>query len=81
MAVGPLRVAVVGAGYFAQFHYDAWRRIGEAELIALASPEALSRDDTTNLWLFAPGRPDTTPYGPVYLAADTADRSGQAIGS
>jgi predicted dehydrogenase len=30
-----LKVAVVGAGYFAQFHYDAWARIEEAELVAL----------------------------------------------
>jgi predicted dehydrogenase len=30
-----LKVAVLGAGYFAQFHYDAWSRIEEAELVAL----------------------------------------------
>lgn len=28
------KVACVGAGYFSQFHYDAWRRIDGAELVA-----------------------------------------------
>lgn len=31
-----LRVACLGAGYFAQFHHDAWRRIEGAELSAVA---------------------------------------------
>jgi predicted dehydrogenase len=31
-----LRAAAVGAGYFSQFHYEAWQRIPEAELVALA---------------------------------------------
>ncbi len=29
-----MTVACLGAGYFAQFHYDAWRRIGRAEIVA-----------------------------------------------
>lgn len=33
------RVAVVGAGYFSQFHYDAWSRIDGADVVALAAPE------------------------------------------
>jgi len=37
-----LRVAVAGSGYFSQFHYDAWRRIETATLIALASPDVES---------------------------------------
>ncbi|MDW3204305.1 MAG: Gfo/Idh/MocA family oxidoreductase [Alphaproteobacteria bacterium] len=32
----PLKVAVIGAGYFAQFHHDAWRRIPRADLTAVA---------------------------------------------
>ena len=32
-----LRVAVAGSGYFSQFHYDAWQRIGGVEIVALAS--------------------------------------------
>ena len=31
--VDPLRVACLGAGYFAQFHYDAWRRIDRVRLV------------------------------------------------
>lgn len=30
------RVACLGAGYFARFHYDAWARIGGAELVGAA---------------------------------------------
>ncbi len=36
----PLRVAVAGAGYFARYHYEAWTRIEEASLVALADPDA-----------------------------------------
>jgi predicted dehydrogenase len=32
----PLRVAVVGAGYFAQFHHQAWDRLPGAEFVAIA---------------------------------------------
>lgn len=35
----PLRVAVAGAGYFAQFHLDGWRRIPGVELVALGDLE------------------------------------------
>ena len=35
----PLRVAVAGAGYFARYHYEAWGRIEEAKLVALAEPD------------------------------------------
>ena len=34
MAQG-LRVAVIGAGYFSQFHFDAWRRIPEIALVGV----------------------------------------------
>ncbi|HJS30720.1 MAG TPA: Gfo/Idh/MocA family oxidoreductase, partial [Alphaproteobacteria bacterium] len=30
-----IRVAVVGAGYFSQFHYDAWRRIPGVEIVGI----------------------------------------------
>lgn len=35
MTPDPLRVALVGAGYFAQFHLDAWRRMHGASLVAV----------------------------------------------
>lgn len=31
----PLRVAVVGTGYFSRFHYAAWQRMPDVELVAL----------------------------------------------
>ena len=30
----PLRVGIVGAGYFSRFHYDSWTRIPETTLVA-----------------------------------------------
>lgn len=35
MSTDSLRVAMVGAGYFSQFHLDSWARIGEAELVGV----------------------------------------------
>lgn len=34
-----VRVAVVGAGYFGQFHYDAWSRMPDVELAGLCVPD------------------------------------------
>lgn len=31
----PIRVLIVGTGYFSQFHYDAWMRIDCAEVVAI----------------------------------------------
>ena len=39
-SAGPLRVAVVGTGYFSRFHYRAWRRMADVELVALHAEEA-----------------------------------------
>lgn len=33
-SIGVIKVACVGAGYFSQFHYEAWTRIDEVELVA-----------------------------------------------
>lgn len=32
--VKPLRVAAIGAGYFSQFQYEAWKRMDDVELVA-----------------------------------------------
>ena len=41
-----LKVAGIGAGYFAQYHYDAWQRIGEIRLEAVCDLDA-SRAQST----------------------------------
>lgn len=33
----PLRVACVGTGYFSQFHFEAWRRIADADVVGVTS--------------------------------------------
>lgn len=35
-----LRCGIVGCGFFAQFHIDAWRRLEGVELVAAADPDA-----------------------------------------
>jgi len=35
-----LKVAVVGAGYFAQFHHEAWMRLERAELVGICDIDA-----------------------------------------
>lgn len=43
----PLRVASVGAGYFAQFHFAAWQRLANEGLVShvgLAEPDVLRRN-------------------------------------
>lgn len=35
----PLKGVMAGAGYFAQFHADAWRRIPEVDIAAIADPD------------------------------------------
>lgn len=34
-----LRIAVVGTGYFSQFHLAAWQRMDDVELVAVCSPD------------------------------------------
>ncbi|MEM6942983.1 MAG: Gfo/Idh/MocA family oxidoreductase, partial [Pseudomonadota bacterium] len=46
---GPLRVLLIGAGYFARFHLEAWYRIEGVEVVAVADldhgkAEALARE-------------------------------------
>jgi predicted dehydrogenase len=35
----PLRGAIIGCGFFAQFHIDAWRRMPDVELAAAVDPD------------------------------------------
>ncbi|MEL6871805.1 MAG: Gfo/Idh/MocA family oxidoreductase [Pseudomonadota bacterium] len=35
----PIRIAILGAGYFARFHYDGWSRIIDVELVGCADHE------------------------------------------
>ena len=39
------RVAVVGAGYFAQFHHEAWARLPGAEMVAIADLDGAKAND------------------------------------
>lgn len=36
----PLRIAVIGTGYFSRFHYAAWQRMPDVELVALHTLDA-----------------------------------------
>ncbi|MBB3064572.1 Gfo/Idh/MocA family protein [Limibacillus halophilus] len=36
----PTKVAVIGAGYFARFHYEAWSRMADVELVGLCEKDA-----------------------------------------
>lgn len=47
-----LTVAVVGAGYFSQFHIDGWRRIPRATLVGVADRD-LARAEATGAPAFA----------------------------
>ncbi len=50
-----LRVACIGAGYFAQFHHDAWRRAARAELVAVCD-RLLERAQASGVAGFADAR-------------------------
>jgi len=39
-----LRVAVVGTGYFSQFHFDAWSRCDEVEVVGVASLDRIEAE-------------------------------------
>ena len=43
-----LRVATVGTGYFSQFHYEAWHRMADVELVALCNRSAVSAEEYAN---------------------------------
>lgn len=89
-SVEPLRVACLGAGYFAQFHYDAWRRADRVTLVGACDADR-DKAAATGLPAFADldellttAKPDLldiiTPPG-THLAAITSavDRGVKAI--
>ena len=39
-----LKGAVIGAGYFSHFHFDAWNRIDEVELVACCDTDSEKAD-------------------------------------
>lgn len=46
-----LRVATVGAGYFSQFHHDAWSRIAGARLVAVCDHDRAKAQTFAERWL------------------------------
>lgn len=42
----PIRVACLGAGYFGQFHYDAWKRMEDVELVGSADSDLAKAEAT-----------------------------------
>lgn len=49
--VSPLKVACIGAGYFAQFHYGSWERMEDVRLVG-ACDQDLARAKATGLTAF-----------------------------
>ena len=47
-----MRVALIGAGYFGQFHIDAWKRAEGADLAAIVDPD-LSKAEAAGVPGFA----------------------------
>lgn len=43
---GSLKVAMVGAGYFSQFHVDAWKRMPRAELLGVCDRDLATAEAT-----------------------------------
>ncbi len=48
-----LRIAAIGAGYFSQFHYDAWARMDDVELVGLCDLDPARAAATAARWSVA----------------------------
>jgi D-apiose dehydrogenase len=95
MTTGRLRGVAVGAGYFAHYHYEAWGRIDEVEIVALCDrDEARAREMAARhgvpRWysdaraMLDAERPDfvdiiTPPDSHGAICADAADRGVHVI--
>lgn len=60
----PVRVAVIGAGYFGQFHYDAWTRMPEVDIVAICVRDAGAAAETAKRY--------GGPAGPLPVFTDLA---------
>lgn len=45
-----LKAVVVGAGYFSQFHYEAWSRIPEVEVVAICDLDVMKAKQTAQYY-------------------------------
>ncbi|MCI4663812.1 MAG: Gfo/Idh/MocA family oxidoreductase [Neomegalonema sp.] len=63
----PVRVAIVGAGYFGRFHYDAWSRMPEVELVGM-SVRAVEKAADVAAEYGAPGAPLPVFANPAEMA-------------
>ena len=67
-----LRVGLLGAGYFARFHHDAWARMGGAELIGVADADPAKEADWPDLAGLLSAAPDIVDIAtppPTHAAA------------
>jgi predicted dehydrogenase len=48
-----LKVACVGTGYFSQFHYQAWQRMPDVEVVAICNRDLVSAKETAERYQIA----------------------------
>lgn len=65
----PVRVGVVGAGYFGRFHYDAWSRMPDAALVGLCEIDAARARETAEAYGGGDGAPLPVFDAPAALVA------------
>ncbi len=51
MSVEPLKGVMIGAGYFAQFQAEAWRRVEGAQIVAVADASPGRAEEFSERWL------------------------------
>ena len=71
-----LRVAAVGTGYFSQFHYDAWSRCADVELVGVADLNQSQAEAVTAQY---GGRAYGEAARRLRLAVDNAFRDGSLV--
>lgn len=65
----PLRVAGIGAGFFSQFHYEAWQRLPDAELVAICDSDLSKAEAAAQTF----GAPRAYDAAKALLAAEPLD--------